>query len=347
MISGLDLSAHFYREAVAPLLDVPHSAGRLDTGSEVLGFDTAISADHEWGPRCQIFIADQGDAARIKERLSHELPKSFLGYPTHFDGDPIGSMALVDSPVNHRVDVSTVGEWARSALGFDPLAGTTTLDWLATPTQVLAQATAGAVFHDGLAVLGPLRSAIAWYPDEIWRYVLACQWQKLAQEEAFIGRAGEVGDELGSAVVAARQVREVVRLCLLLAKVYPPYSKWLGSAFARLPHHALQAKLVEVLAARDFRTRGDLLAVAYESVAALHNASGLTEPLDPTRRDYFERPYPVLRADRFVDALRETLPDELRRLPLIGAVDQWSDSTDFAGGARERRDAVRMATRLG
>ncbi|GLW92249.1 hypothetical protein Aglo03_30650 [Actinokineospora globicatena] len=340
MISGLDLARRFYHEAIAPTLDVPHSAGRLGSGSEVLGFDTAISADHEWGPRCQILVAE--NAQRIRDELAHTLPKTFLGYPTHFDGNPIGSMAETDGPVNHRVDVREPSEWATSALGFDPLAGVTTFDWLATPTQVFAEITGGAVFHDGLNVLHPLREAIAWYPDQVWRYVLACQWQRLAQEGAFVGRAGEVGDELGSAVVAARQVRELMRLCLLLARRYPPSSKWLGSAFARLPHHALQAKLRDVLAAQDYRTRGDLLADAYEAVAALHNATGLTDPVDPTRRDYYERPYPVLRADRFVEALRNTLDPELRSLPLTGAVDQWADSTDLLMDAAARRRATRL-----
>lgn len=51
-VPGLELSRHFYVEAVRPLLDeaapgIPHSAARLGSGSEVLGFDTARSADHE------------------------------------------------------------------------------------------------------------------------------------------------------------------------------------------------------------------------------------------------------------------------------------------------------------
>ena len=62
----------------------------------------------------------------------------------------------------------------------------------------------------------------------MWRYVLACQWKRISQEEAFVGRCGEVGDELGSAVVAARLIRDVMRLVLLIERRYPPYSKWLG-----------------------------------------------------------------------------------------------------------------------
>ena len=50
-VPGLELSHACYVEAVAPLLakhypSLIHSAGRLDTGSEVLGFDTERSMDH-------------------------------------------------------------------------------------------------------------------------------------------------------------------------------------------------------------------------------------------------------------------------------------------------------------
>jgi hypothetical protein len=63
-IPGLELSRRFYTEAVRPLLEeaspaIPHSAARLGSGSEVLGFDTPRSADHEWGPRLQLFLRRQ------------------------------------------------------------------------------------------------------------------------------------------------------------------------------------------------------------------------------------------------------------------------------------------------
>lgn len=35
----------------------------------------------------------------------------------------------------------------------------------------------------------------------------------------------------GSAVITARLARDLMRLCLLMDRRYPPYSKWLGTAF--------------------------------------------------------------------------------------------------------------------
>ena len=177
----------------------------------------------------------------------------------------------------------------------------------------------------------------------MWRYLLACQWKRLSQEEAFVGRCGEVGDELGSAVVAARQVRDVMRLCFLMSRRYAPYSKWFGSAFAQLPCAAtLTPMLRGVLAATQWNAREESLAAAYRTVAAMHNGLGLTEPVDPATRPYHTRPYQVLHAERFADSLFATITDpEVRRLPLYGNADQAFDSTD----ALSSRDNARALYR--
>jgi len=353
-LPGLELSRRFYREAVRPLLDeaapgIAHSAARLGSGSEVLGFDTARSADHEWGPRLQVFL-QAGDVARhgarITALLAERLPKTFLGYPTHFvsTGEAgIGVMRTTDGAVHHRVDVTDPGAWFTGQLGFDPRQDITVADWLATPTQRLAEVTAGAVFHDGLGHLAPARARLDWYPHDLWLHVLACQWQRVSQEEAFVGRCGEVGDELGSAVVASRLVRDLMRLCLLMERRYPPYGKWLGSAFARTARApALTPDLTAALTAADWHTREHHLVRAYEAVAAAHNELGLTAPVDPATRPYHTRPFQVLHAERFTAALTARITDPaIRSLPVIGAVDQFVDSTDVLSDPELTRAATR------
>ncbi|MDQ0930726.1 DUF4037 domain-containing protein [Streptomyces turgidiscabies] len=353
-VPGLELSRRFYLEAVRPLLDeaVPgmaHSAARLGSGSEVLGFDTARSADHEWGPRLQVFLHPQDvtrHGTRVTALLSERLPKTFSGYPTHFatlGESGIGVMRTTDGPVRHRVEVTDLSTWFTARLGFDPGKDITLTDWLATPTQRLAEITAGAVFHDGLGHLVPARTALDWYPHDLWLHLLACQWQRIAQEEAFVGRCGEVGDELGSAVVAARLVRDLMRLCLLMDRRYPPYGKWTGSAFARTPQApTLTPVLTAALAATDWPTREHHLARAYETVAAAHNQLGLSDRVDPTTRPYHDRPFQVLHAERFARALTTHITDPaIRALPTIGTVDQFIDSTDVLS----RPELTRAATR--
>ncbi|MFF5983888.1 DUF4037 domain-containing protein [Streptomyces olindensis] len=342
---GIELSEVLYEEAVAPILrdafpGLRHAAARIGSGSEVLGFDTSRSADHEWGPRLEIFLtaedrARHGDA--VRRVLAERLPKEIRGWPTHFQEsddplDPVGRMQSTDGPVNHRVDVHDVDGWLTEQLGVRSAgAEPTTREWLAMPQQRLAETTGGAVFHDGLGTLTDVRRRLAWYPEQVWRYLLACQWQRVSREEAFVGRCAEVGDDIGSAVVAARLVRDLMRLCLLLERRYAPYSKWLGSAFGQLPvAESLKPALRGALAATDHRTREAHLCDAYEAVAALQNASGLHRPVDPKRRPYHARPFQVLRAERFAQALAETVTDrDLRTSALVGSVDQWADSTDL------------------
>jgi len=335
-VPGLELAAQFYADLVRPLLDetfpgLPHSAALLGPGSEVLGFDTARSADHDWGPRLQIFLAAE-DAERaadaITRTLADRLPARFRDYPTRYtlSGDP-------DAAPVHHCEVAGLGQWLTGQLGFDPSRGITTLDWLATPTQRLAEITGGAVFHDGLGELGPVRAGLAWYPRDAWLYILACQWGRIGQEEAFAGRCAEVGDEVGAAVVAARLVRDMMRLVLLMHRRYPPYSKWLGTAFARLPiAPALTPALTGALSASNGRAREHHLCAALEATGTLHNETGLTEPVDPAVRFFYDRPFRVLDAGRFAAALRQAIADpRLRRLPPTGAVDQFVDSTDALG----------------
>lgn len=242
-------------------------------------------------------------------------------------------------PADHRVTVTTLPGWLIEFLGVDATAGMSALDWLVTPQQRLLGVVAGVVYADDAGALERVRNDLSWYPDQIWRWLLACQWHRLAQEEAFVARTAEVGDANGSAVTAARLVRDMMRLALLLDRRYAPYQKWLGTAFAHGRHEdGLPERLDSVLRARDLSAREAALESAFEAMARRHNHLEITRSLDPTTRDYHGRPARVLMADRFADALLDTVTDPvLRALPLIGNVDQVVDSTDVLSSPQEYR----------
>jgi hypothetical protein len=344
-LPGLELNRLFYLGVVRPLLaraypGLVYSAALLGYGSDVLGFDTAQSTDHNWGPRLQIFLSEQ-DHSRlhdpINQALSEQLPLTFLGYPVNFsepDWNDGGTqlMAAVDcGPVRHLVEIETVDAYFRRYLGVAAGAELSRLDWLVLPQQQLLEITAGDVFYDGLGTLQPARARFAWYPHDVWLYRMAACWARIAQEEPFVGRAGEVGDDLGSRIVAARLVRDGMRLAFLQERRYAPYSKWLGTAFSRL-HCAEQLRPLwtAALAASDWRQREQALAGAGAILGARHNDLGVTPPVDPAPRPFFGRPFQVLFADRFAAALRAAIKDEtLRGLPAIGGVDQFVDCTDL------------------
>jgi len=346
-IPGIQLCRRFYWEAVRPVLDAEfpdlrHSAALIGYGSEVLGFDTEMSTDHHWGPRAMLFLAPE-DHERYHETL-HEtfrrrLPHRFLGYPTNFaepDPDDKGTRLLqaTDSgPVEHRVETYTIEGYVRGYLGISPNDVLSVADWLSIPQQRLRTFTGGAVYHDDLG-LADVRARFDYYPKNIWLYLLASSWQRIGQEEHLMGRAGYVGDELGSRLIAARLVHDVMMLCFLMERQYAPYPKWFGTAFMRL--HAgpdLAPVLHEVLAAETWQLRADHLATATEYLAAKHNALGLTLPLRATRAPFWSRPFPVIGGERFAAALLAEITDpEVRRLvegPPTGGIDQVSDNVDI------------------
>ncbi|GIJ26685.1 hypothetical protein Vqi01_18470 [Micromonospora qiuiae] len=256
-LPGLELSRHFHAVVVAPVLrrnfaDLRYAAGRLDGGSELLGLDTSRSTDHDWGCRLQLFVGP-ADAHRVPEVLDAvdaALPATFLGLPTRFaDAEDVLFGVAGENGVRHGVTAHELGGWFHGRLGFDPSRTVSTSDWLATPTQRLAEVTGGAVFHDGLdGVLTRARSALRWYPDDVWRYVLAAAWTRVAQAEHLPGRCAEVGAEVGSRVVAAGVARDLMRIGLLAGRRWPPYDKWLGTVFGRLPGAAaVTAALADAL----------------------------------------------------------------------------------------------------
>lgn len=315
-IPGLQLSEAYYREAVRPILDaafpgLTHAAALIGYGSDVLGYDTERSTDHGWGPRCWLFLPDADFPAyqpRIDAAMQSRLPQTFYGYPTRFSRGANVVMAP-DGPVHHYVLISSLPGFFIQRLGFDPTGAITAADWLTCPQQQLLEMTRGAVFHDGFGVLTVGRERLVYYPDDIWRALLAAQWQRISQEEAFVGRCGEVGDELGSAVVAARLVREIMRLCFLMERQYAPYSKWLGTAFSRLAcGPILVPTLRDVFHAETWRERERPLGVAYEMVARMHNALGIAAPLDPRTGHYHGRPFTEREGRPFTVSTRNVSP---------------------------------------
>jgi hypothetical protein len=341
-VPGLELSERFFEEAIRPILaerfpDLVYSAAHLGHGSDVLGFDTARSTDHGWGPKTTLFVAEAdlpGYREAIVRLLVETLPYEFLGYPTHFaepevDGGRL--MPIASGPINHGVRVASVRGFFTRLLGVDPSGEIGPVDWLVLPEQRLRAATAGRVFHDGLGTLEPVRARLRYFPRDVWLYRLACQWRRIEQEEPFMARCGDVGDELGSRLIAARLVRDLMALGFLMERTYAPYNKWFGSAFARLACAATLTPIFErVLGASDWRERETHLSRAYEAAATLHNALAITEPLPTRVSPFYGRPYLVIHGDRFAAAIRAAIQSEaVRRLPShIGAVDQFADSTD-------------------
>jgi hypothetical protein len=351
-IQGVELSRRFHAEVVGPWLartfpGLRYAAALIGYGSELLGFDDAMSRDHNWGPRIWLYV-DQADfdasAVEIVARFATDAPQTFLGVPVGFFSRPHlpldGPGARAD--VRHGLEVRTIEETLHGFLALAPDEPRDNLAWLGLAEQRLLALTAGAVFHDDDGRLTALRERLAWFPRDVWLYKLACQWRRIAEEQAFVGRAGLVGDDLGSRVIAARLARDVMRMGFLIERRYAPYPKWFGTAFARLPSApALSPLLDRALAAPDWRSREAALAEAYLAVARLHQTRGLPGAFEPRLGPYFGRPFTVINAEEIMAAIRAEIADPaVGALPVIGSLDQITDSTPVIEAPHRARRAM-------
>jgi Domain of unknown function (DUF4037) len=342
-LPGLTLARDFFSEIVQPLLaektpGVPYAAALIGAGSDALGFDTPVSCDHDWGPRLQLFLPERELPKRadlLDRVLTSELPSEFRGFPTCFaPADASGRRRPRKNarpPIDHLVEITSVGRYGRKLLGFDPLDGMSTRQWLLAPQERLLELTAGEVFVDSVGELTSLREQLTYYPKQVWIYLMAAQWQRIARHEELVARAGVSGDDLGSRLVLAALVRDIVRLAFLLERQYAPWDQWLARALTRLRHASRLAPLLSrALSAYDWMQREQRLVDTYAILAALHNNLGLTAPLE-TSSERGARGFLTIHADRFAAALAEKIVDEDLRplLPgLAGGIDQLVSSDE-------------------
>jgi hypothetical protein len=234
------------------------------------------------------------------------LPEQFEGRPT-------------------LVEVHTVREFFQQQLGFDVVRELTVGDWFTFPEQNLLMMTAGAVFYDELG-LQSVRDRLAYYPDDIWRYLMIAAWWRVHPEMNLVGRAGYVGEQLGSAVLGAQLVQDLMRLCFLIERQYAPYSKWFGTAFSRLSCGPSIGPLFdEVLRAESWERREEALSAAYRAVGELHNRLAITAPVALGVEQLWGRPFEVVWGD-FPRALSDEIRDpEVRRIAErwpVGGIEQ-------------------------
>jgi hypothetical protein len=150
---------------------------------------------------------------------------------------------------------------------------------------------------------------------------------------------------LGSRIITARMVGNLMRLCFMMEKRYAPYSKWYGTAFQHLDCYPRMGPLLEnTLTAQTYGEREPYLAQAYTQAAEMHNALDITPPLETRTRTYSgwhclrggiehlelddprdTRPHQVIFGGRFTEAIYTQIQDPLVRSfpPIFGSVNQF------------------------
>lgn len=344
-IQGLDLCQGFFEDCVRPILkkyfpELRYSAGLLGYGSDVLGYDDPVSADHMWGPRLYVFLtqADIHLKEEILSALSLELPYIYRGYSVNFsepdprDGGIRHAAFISKGKVAPLIWVYTPEAFRDAYLGRQPQ---TPVDWLTLSEHRLLGFTAGRLFADMLN-LQALRDSVACYPSQVKLYLLASQWELISQEQAFVKRCGVRGDDIGSRICCTRMAERLMRLCFLYQNRYAPYSKWFGTAFSGLPVNPdIQVEIQKALAAGEILERERHLVTAQSLVAQLHNQTGLTDPVSTAPQLYFSRDIQVIHPEKIAEKLQEKITEEsLRKIPPFGAMSQVGNFVTLSDGTQ-------------
>ena len=340
-LGGRDLARRFWADVVGPLLaarfaQVRYAAGRLGSGSDVLGLDDATSRDHDWGCRLTVLLdaADGGLVPAVSHLLGEELPDSFLGRPVRFatTWDPIPT---------HQVEVNTVHAFARSRLGTDPSNGLSAPDWLCLTGHSVLEVVGGPVFVDTTRELAPLRELLRWYPPDVERYVLAAAWDRLAQRMPWIGRTAERDQPLQSRLLSAAIATDIIRLAFLLRRRWAPYPKWTELAFRDVPGSAeLQPAIEQLTTADGWREREAGAVAALDRLGQWQRALGRPTPAEVTE-PFFDRPYRTVRSEVAAMLLADISDPAVRALPPgVGAIEQWVENAVILSSPELRSGAL-------
>lgn len=342
-MKGLTLASGFFNDLVQPILaavepDLKYDAALVGPGSEVLGLDDETSQDHHWGPRVILFLRESDfESMRnvLIQALSDQLPSSYQSFSTHWslpNSNDSNNQFLIthdEGPVNHRIEITTVPLFLEQTIGRRNLPETD-FDWLSLPEQALLEVTSGEVFHEGLGVLSSIRKHLKYYPDNVWRFKILSSWEKIGQEIAFVGRTRMREDWLGTRLETARLVRVLTHLSFLLSRRYMPYSKWSTVQLKTLElGKRMYPLLLCILETQDWREREDLLCDAYITVLKYQNHIGLTEALELSPKNYFDRPQQVIDVGIITSALKHNILPPLDNIPPIGGMDQFIDETNL------------------
>ncbi|GLC78333.1 DUF4037 domain-containing protein [Lacrimispora brassicae] len=338
-IKGLDLCEQFFNDIAKPVLNkhfssTTYSAGLIGYGSDVLGFDDEISTDHMWGPRFYLFLREKDITLKneILDTFAKEFPYEYKGYSVNFstpglnDGGIRQPEFISNGVVSPLVFIHTISEYLNTYLGVGNFDNLSELDWLTFSEHRLLTLTSGKLFLDGLNIHDLLEKT-NFYPESVKLFLIASNWSLIAEEQAFVRRCYDVGDELGSVLACSRIAERLIRLSFLYCNQYAPYSKWFGKAFGLLPiDKTIKTTIFNAVTATNIEDRENRIVLAQKLLADLHNKLKITEFVNVDIESYYGRNIKVIFADKLFDAVAKRLKGTpLAGYPFIGTMSEVSN----------------------
>ncbi|MUM76013.1 DUF4037 domain-containing protein [Pseudodesulfovibrio sp. F-1] len=259
---GLDIAREYWTEwgrswLASRYADLLSNIGvGLFSGSDVLCADDALSRDHGWGPRFDVFRVDEDGISNesLQSEMRNAAPAEWSGVRNRFQFTPsiqvhtaceyFGSFFT-----NHRLPES-LDDWVccRNAL--------------ANLESHLHYIRHGAVFYDPKGILGDIQAKLRNYPEDIWFLRMAQLCYDVAHygEYNFCWRLAKRKDPIASEIAIGNFQHAVMALAIVMDHDYAPYWKWIHHVFQSCAIAGqLDAYLFEVSTTIEYERRATLV----------------------------------------------------------------------------------------
>lgn len=234
VLKGAELCRRYFEVFGRPMLrrNFPEyldkiACGLAGEGSECLGFDDELSADHDFGPSFVIWVDDE-----TYEKIGTELQAAYDLLPKTY----MGIKRLITTHGTGRTGVVRISDFLRKFTGCGHVPEGLE-EWLGTDDSLLACAVNGEIYMDYSGEFEDIRRRIRVSEP------LAARLKKLAQQLALAGQSGQYnytravrrGDNAAAFVALSDFMQSAARAAHILCKKYAPYSKWLFKSAGQLP----------------------------------------------------------------------------------------------------------------
>ena len=264
--TGLELGRELAHQVAQDIeLNLPDLApymclALVGTGSECLGFDDAISEDHDFTKRCQLFLP-----ADIYETNKEHLQSYFKNY------------------AYGTVQVECISEFYRRYTLY-PEGPQCEKEFRRVPQDLLCTATNGEVFLDNFGSFTHIRQRLlAYYPEDIRLRKIAYELNQLAQSGQYnLPRMLQRGDTIAASLALHQFVHHYMLLVHLFNKSYAPFYKWLYRHSCTLPilGNTVKHGIVELLDAPITDTKSHIDRLCSAIIQELQRNGLSTSPID-------------------------------------------------------------------
>ncbi len=259
---GLDIAKDYWMKWGRPWLAsrYPDLLGRIGvglfSGSDVLGADDALSRDHGWGPRFDVFRVDEDGVSNesLQSEMRAAAPGQWDGFKNRFQFAP-------------SIQVHNASEYFGKTFPSRRLPDAPT-DWVCCGHELpnleshLHYARHGVVFHDPAGILADIQARLRTYPDDIWllRMTLLCFEVAHYGEYNFCWRLAKRKDPVAAEMAIGSFLNAVMALAIVMDRDYAPYWKWLHHVFrSREIAARLDARLMALSTTLDYERRASLV----------------------------------------------------------------------------------------